>query len=179
MLYFILSQIMGGVALAFSIVSVFMKDKKSMFVLIFLSNFFYGLSFAFADALVACVNTLISLPMLATLYLYKTREERPPWFLFVIYSIIFLAMGFVFYSNEYDFIVMVTPILFILALFLQDMQLIRIMLLAPNAVLVFFDIIHGAYVTAILDLCDVCSIIVAMIIYYIKNKKAKLVDKKK
>ena len=116
MLYFILSQIMGGVALAFSIVSVFMKDKKSMFVLIFLSNFFYGLS----DALVACVNTLISLPMLATLYLYKTREERPPWFLFVIYSIIFLAMGFVFFDNYYDFIVIITPILFILALFLKN-----------------------------------------------------------
>lgn len=179
MTYFIISQVMGGIALVFSVISVFMKDKKLLLFFIFLSNFFYGLSFAFADALVACVNTLISLPMLATLYLYKTREERPPWFLFVIYSIIFLAMGFVFYSNEYDFIVMVTPILFILALFLQDMQLIRIVLVVPNAVLVFFDIIHKVYTTAILDLFNVCSIIVAMIIYYIKNKKVKLVDKKK
>ena len=88
-------------------------------------------------------------------------------------------MGFVFFDNYYDFIVIITPILFILALFLKNLQLVRIMLLAPNAVLVFFDIIHGAYVTAIMDLCDVCSIIVAIIIYYIKNKKAKLVDKKK
>lgn len=179
MTYFIISQVMGGIALILSVISVFMKDKKLLLFFIFLSNFFYGLSFAFADALVACVNTLISLPMLATLYLYKTREERSPWFLFVIYSIIFLAMGFVFFDNYYDFIVMVTPILFILALFLQDMQLIRIVLVVPNAILVFFDIIHKVYTAAILDLFNVCSIIVAMIIYYIKNKKAKLVDKKK
>ena len=179
MTYFIISQVMGGIALILSVISVFMKDKKLLLFFIFLSNFFYGLSFIFADALVACVNTLISLPMLATLYLYQKREERPLWFLFVLYSIIFFAMGFVFFDNYYDFIVIITPILFILALFLKNLQLVRIMLLAPNAVLVFFDIIHGAYVTAILDLCDVCSIIVAMIIYYIKNKKAKLVDKKK
>ena len=57
---FITSQVMGGIALVLVVISVCLKNKKQFFVLQTVANVFYALSFVFADAMVAGINSFIS-----------------------------------------------------------------------------------------------------------------------
>ena len=81
--------------------------------------------------------------------------------------------GVIFFKSYYDIIVIITPILFTIAMWVKNMQLVRYLMLLPNAILVFYAILNQVYTTALLDLIEVIAIIVALITYYIHKKKER------
>ena len=168
---FITSQVMGGIALVLVVISVFLKNKKQFFVLQTVANVFYALSYVFADAFVAGINFFISCIRAVTLFIYEKIGKQPPLYLLFIFSAIYLTIGIVFYTDAYDFITMITPIVFTIAMFMKNMQLVRILMIPPNVLLVIFAILHQVYTTAILDAFEVVFLVSALIFYAIKEKK--------
>ena len=170
---FIISQVMGGIALILVVISVFLKNKTHFFLFQTIANIFYALSFVFADAMVAGINSFISCIRVVFLFFYEKMEKQPPLYLLVVFSAIYLTIGAVFYTDAYDFITMITPIVFTIAMFMKNMQLVRILMIPPNILLVLFAILHQVYTTAILDAFETCSIVVAIISFAITNKKQR------
>lgn len=168
---FITSQVMGGIALVLVVISVCLKNKKQFFVLQTVANIFYALSFVFADAMVAGINSFISCIRVVILFFYEKMEKQPPLYLLVVFSAIYLTIGAVFYTDAYDFITIITPIVFTIAMFMKNMQLVRILMIPPNILLVLFAILHQVYTTAILDAFEVVFLVSALIFYAIKEKK--------
>ena len=70
-MYFILSQIMGIIALIIIAVSYFSKNKKFFLFLQIFANFFYALSFIFVNAFTAGINTFISIVKVVCFYFYE------------------------------------------------------------------------------------------------------------
>lgn len=170
---FIISQVMGGIALILVVISVFLKNKTHFFLFQTIANIFYALSFVFADAMVAGINSFISCIRVVILFFYEKMGKQPPLYLLVVFSAIYLTIGAVFYTDAYDFITMITPIVFTIAMFMKNMQLVRILMIPPNILLVLFAILHQVYTTAILDAFETCSIVVAIISFAITNKKQR------
>lgn len=170
---FILAQIFGGIALILVVISYFINNKKKFLLLQIIANLFYGLSFAVNSALVAGLNTFISILRVLVLYLYEKKHKEPPIYLILIFSVGYIIIGIIFFKNYYDIIVIITPILFTIAMWVKNMQLVRYLMLFPNAILVFYAILNQVYTTALLDFIEIITIIVALITYYINKKKER------
>lgn len=170
---FILAQIFGGIALILVVISYFLMNKEHFLFIQIIANVFYGLSFIVNDALVAGLNTFISILRVLVLYLYERKDKTPPIYLILIFSACYITIGVIFFKSYYDIIVIITPILFTIAMWVKKMQLVRYLMLLPNAILVFYAILNQVYTTALLDLIEVIAIIVALITYYIHKKKER------
>ena len=81
------------------------------------------------------------------------------------FSALYLLVGVLFFKNYLDIMVMITPILFTIAMWMKDMQKIRYFVLVPSVILVVYDILSQVYTTAILDCINVIVLIVALIKY--------------
>lgn len=94
---FILAQVFGGIALILFIVSYFCNDKKLFFLIQIIGDIFYGLSFAVNLALVAGINTFISIIRGILFYIYERKKERNSLYMGDnFFSIIFAGRCFVF-----------------------------------------------------------------------------------
>lgn len=170
---FIFAQILGGISLILVIVSYFLNSKKNFLFIQIVANVFYGLSFIVNSALVAGINTFISIIRVLLLYLYERKGKTPPIYFIFIFSACYITIGVIFFKNYYDIIVIITPILFTIAMWVKNMQLVRYLMLLPNAILVFYAILNQVYTTALLDLLELITIIVALITYYMHKKKER------
>lgn len=169
-MYFILAQVMGGIALILTIISYFFVDKRNFFVFNIIANVFYALSFIFSSALVAGINTLISIVRIIILYYYEKKQKTSPIYLIFIFIICYLTIGIIFFKDYYDIIVIITPILFTIAMSMKNMQAIRYMSLLPNALLIVYAVVNQVYTSALLDLLELIAIIIAIIKFYKKEK---------
>ncbi len=168
---FILSQIMGAIALLLMIISYFDKNKIRFFFIQLIANIFYGLSFIFSNAMVAGINSLISIVRVLLLYIYNRKDKKPPLIFILIFSIIYITVGIIFIKDYYDIITIITPILFTVAMWMKDMQIIRYFLIIPNTLLIFYSLINQVYTSALLSLLEVIILIIAIIKYKYFNKK--------
>lgn len=162
---FILAQVFGGIALILFIVSYFCNDKKLFFLIQIIGDIFYGLSFAVNLALVAGINTFISIIRGILFYIYERKKKEIPYTWVTIFSALYLLVGVLFFKNYLDIMVMITQILFTIAMWMKDMQKIRYFVLVPSVILVVYDILSQVYTTAILDCINVIVLIVALIKY--------------
>ncbi len=173
MIEFILAQVTGGIALVLVVFSYYAKRKTTFFVLQIFSNIFYGLSFIFSHSLVAGINTLISIIRIIELYYFEKSGRETPAYLIIVYSCMYIAVGIAFYNSMYDIIPIITPIIFTVAMWMKNMQLIRYTMLLPQVALFIYAIICQAYTSALLNLIELVAIIIAIFKYYIEYKKSR------
>lgn len=170
---FILAQIFGGIALLLVVVSYFWKDKKVFLMLQVIANIFYGLSFVFSSALVFGINSFISIVRVIVLYVYEKKNISPPICLVIPFVLSYLTVGIIFYQQPIDIIGIFTPMLFTIAMWMKNMQLVRYLMLLPNALLVLSALLYTAYTTALLDAIEIIAIIVSIITFHLKKYSMK------
>ena len=170
---FILAQIFGGIALLLVVVSYFWKDKKVFLMLQVVANIFYGLSFVFSSALVFGINSFISIVRVIVLYVYEKKNMPPPIYLVIPFVLSYLTVGIIFYQQPIDIIGIFTPMLFTIAMWMKNMQLVRYLMLLPNALLVLSALLYSAYTTALLDAVEIAAIVVAIITFHLKKHNTK------
>ena len=170
---FILSQVMGGVALILVALSYFVKAKKSFLLLQTIANLFYAASFLFQGLFVAGVGTLISLCRALGLYILSAKKIDPSEQYLIILLACYFINASIFYQVPLDIMPLCTSCLFTLAFFVKDMKNVRYFMILPNVMLVVYGIITQCYTNALLDTMEVC-ILVSAIIYHHKDNKKKI-----
>lgn len=170
---FILTQLFGGVALILVVISYLLKSKVCFLGIQIIANIFYGLSFIFSNAIVAGINSFVSILRVLLLYYYARKNKNAPIEWIFILSSLYLLVGVIFFNSYYDIVVMITPILFTIAMWLKNMQFVRLMLLIPNVILAIYAILFRAYTTAVLNFIELITIIIALI-KYSRQGKTKL-----
>lgn len=170
---FIITQILGGISLLLVVISYFCKNKKAFLMLQMIANVFYGLSFIFSNGLVFGINNFISIIRIIVLCIYEKKNIKPPVYLIIPFVTSYLTVGIIFYQQPIDIIGIIAPMLFTLAMWVKNMQFVRILMLLPNVMLVFSAVFYSAYTTALLDTIEVVAIIVSFVIYYRKRNTLK------
>lgn len=170
---FIIAQILGGIALILVSVGYFFKNKPHFLIMQIVANAFYAASFICLNSLVAGTITFISI--FRCLYIFlceKCNFKHTPHFL-PIFFCLYLTIGIVFWKSWFDIIPMCTSIMFTIAFYIKNVQTMRYILLVPNALLMFYSITCKTYTNAILDLLEVCIVVVSIIYFHIKSKHKK------
>ncbi len=72
---------------------------------------------------------------------------------------------------------MITPILFTLAMMMENMELLRYFMIIPNLMLVFYGILNGVYTSAVLDFIEVIVISISIVSFYVGIMRKKHFDK--
>lgn len=169
---FILTQILGGIALILVCFSYFVKNKKYFLLIQVFANIFYAGAFLFQNLFVAGFNTIVSIVRTAIFYLYfKSDKNNIPIYVPLIFTGIYILNFIVFYTSMLDITALFTSIVFTFALYIKNMQTTRCVSLLPNIVLCVYNFVNKCYSSSVLDLIESVVIIVSIIYYHIKSKK--------
>lgn len=160
---FILSQVMGGVALIIYLISYFFKERKNFLIFQFVGDLFYALSYIFDGSLVAGINTFISMACVLVLFILTEKKKEAKIYLFFIFASLYIINGAIFFTDTFDLIPILTSILFTMGYFAKTMKLTKIFMLIPNIFLVVYGIVRGVYTSALLDAIE-CVVIISAII---------------
>lgn len=170
---FILAQIMGGIALLITSISIFSKNKKYYFAMQVVVNVFYALSFIFNGGLVAGINSLISVMQVLILFIFEKKKITPPKYLILVFSACYVTVGTIFFARPLDVITMITPIMFAVAMWMKNMQLVRYMLILPNVLLSVYALLLQVYTSAILDAIEASVLVIAIVKFHLQYKNER------
>ena len=169
---FILTQILGGIALILVCFSYFVKNKKYFLLIQVFANIFYAWAFLFQNLFVAGFNTIVSTVRTAVFYLYfKSDKNNIPIYVPLIFTGIYILNFIVFYTSMLDITALFTSIVFTFAFYIKNMQTTRCVSLLPNIMLCVYNFVNRCYSSSALDFIESVVIIVSIIYYHIKSKK--------
>ena len=169
---FILAQILGIIALIFVSIGYFLKNKESFLKFQIVSNFFYAAAFFVIGSYVGAFIVMIS--NFSCLYLYFSEKKSFKYKLHFlpIFVIAYAIITIVFWKNTFDFIPLITSIMFTFGLTIKNLQSMRYFLIIPNALLVVYNILTSTYASALLDFIEIVVIICAIVKFYKNGNKA-------
>lgn len=169
-LYFILSQIFGGVAVAFACLSYFC-NKKNFLLVQTGANTFFAIGFFFVGGYLAFVVTLINALRSLSFYFCQRVNFKFTY----IYLIYFIACASVatglLWTGPLDIMPFVTSVTFSCIYFIKNMQLTRYLTLAPNTILSIYSAVMRAYTNSLLGVVEILFTIVSIVRYVKKDKK--------
>ncbi|MCI6542432.1 MAG: YgjV family protein [Firmicutes bacterium] len=172
-LYFILSQIFGGVAVAFACLSYFC-NKKNFLLVQTCANMFFAIGFFFVGGYLAFVVSLINALRSLSFY-FCQRINFKFTYIYLIYFIVCasVATGLL-WTSPLDIMPFVTSVIFSCIYFIKNMQLTRYLTLAPNTILSIYSAVMRAYTNSLLGVVEILFTIVSIVRYVKKNKKDKI-----
>lgn len=171
---FIISQVLGIIAVTILIISIQFKAKKNIIILIALSNIIFALSFIFLKAYSgALISFILAIQAIIT-YLYDIKKKKIPSKLIPLYFLISILAGFITYKTYIDILPILCSILYVFTIIQTKEKYIRILSLLSILVWIIYMFFTRAYTTMILEIFLLMSTVIAIIKYDIlKNQKIK------
>ncbi len=169
---FIISQILGGIALILVGISYFC-NKKTFLLLHTFANIFYGAGFVVSLSFVAGINTFISTLRTIVFFFYERKGKNIPYYYILIFSIMYILVGALLYKSPWDILTTISPIMFTAAMTLRKMITVNFVMLLPNLMLFTFCICNAFYTSCILDAIESIIIIVAIVTYFVRKYREK------
>ena len=124
------------------------------------------------SVLVGGVNTIISIARVSTLYIFERKDKRPPLELYVLFSLLYLLSGNLFYQSPLDIMAIVAYEMFNMAMFIRDIEVTRFMMVLPNIIIVIYNIFSSTFTNALLDFVEI-TVLVCMIVRFSCSRQNK------
>ncbi|MBR1987810.1 MAG: YgjV family protein [Clostridia bacterium] len=169
---FILAQIFGIIALVLVCIGYFTKTKPTFLIIQTIANFFYASAFYVVEAYVGAFIVVISIFRCMYLYFAEKHSFKYKIHLLPIFVVLYTIITIIFWQNPYDFMPLITTIMFTFGFTIKNMKKMLYFLIIPNVILVVYNILTTTYASALLDLIEAIVIVVA-IIKLNKNKETK------
>lgn len=166
---FIISQILGIIALLLVCVGYFQKNKDNMMIFQSLANVFYASAFLVLKSYVGGIIVIISTIRCLYVYFSSKMENKGKtiYSKFILLFIpVYIIIGIVFWQSFFDFVPIITASMFTIAFYVKDLQTIRFLTLIPNALLVFYNIYITTYSNALLDMLEIIVCVVSIIKFW-------------
>ena len=168
---FIISQILGFIALIIICIGYFVK-KKSIFLIIQIAgNLFYAGSFLCLKVWTGGIITLISILRCIYFFICEKYNFKYTLHFIPIFFVAYITACILTWQSWLDIIPLCTSIMFTIALYIKNLGLMRYVLLVPNRLLCVYCILNQTYTSAILDFIEVIVIVIAICKFHFSNKK--------
>ena len=154
-LSFWIAQGLGLIALFLVCLSYNFNTKKLFFFYQILANIFYASSFFALDVIIGGANTVVSILRVGTLFYLEKKSRAPSKTLYICFALAYLVLGLVFFETPLDLLAIVSYEIFNLAMFTKNMNLVRILMVAPNLMIAIYNILSMTYTNAILDFIEI------------------------
>lgn len=159
----IIAQVLGGIALILVCIGYFVKTKSTFMIIQVVANFFYASAFFVVGAFVGAGLVMISLFRCIYLYFCEKYNFKYTLHFLTIFITLYIVTTILLWQSPFDLMPLSSSLLFTLGYTIQNLQTMRYVLIAPNAILVVYNIITTTYTSALLDFIEVVVIIVAIV----------------
>lgn len=167
-----LAQIMGLMASITMIISIQIKDKKNIYLMLnILAKILYGINFTLLGAYSATMTQLIGLVITIVAYGYTKKERTIPKWLIVVFIIVTLVGGIFTYDNLYSLMAIGCGITYALIITSKNMKAIRKLNILQALLWTIYDLIVCAYTACISSAFVLISTLIAIFRYDRKNSK--------
>lgn len=160
---FIVSQILGLIALVLVCISYSFNDKGKFLIYQISANAFYSASFLSLGVFVGGLNTIVSIIRVITLYFFERKDKSPPISVYVLFAMSYLLVGNICFQTQFDIMAIIAYEFFNVAMFIRDIGFTRILMIFPNILIVIYNIISQTYTNAILDLTEIIVLLIMIV----------------
>ena len=162
MVAFIIAQILGIIALGFSLKS-FIQTKKEKYAedSIF-SNIFKAIHYLLLNAYSALLVKIIAIIRELVIY-KKAKGKSDNIFVFIIVSIIYIIIGFITYNNQFtNLLPIISAFSYFIAEWFGSIKTIKIVAIITTIIWLIYDIIIFAISSVIHNIITIIFIIYSM-----------------
>lgn len=169
---FVIAQVFGILGIIFSVLSMQMKTKRNIMLMLMALNLSSALNFLFLNSISASLVCLFAIIETLINYLYDSKNKKVPIYIIVFYIIVNLLLGFSSYTKILDIIPVICAILYCLTVCVKKESNIRKLMFSNQSIWLMYDLIVKAYMFSVSNVLTLISIIIAMFRFdYKKNKQ--------
>ena len=158
---FYVAQVFGVIGLILSILSMQMKTKKNIMIMLLLLNLASALNFLFLDSITGCLICFFAVFETYINYLYDSKGKKIPIYVIAFYILLNLVLGLISFKSLIDIIPIVCALLYITTVCTKSESKIRKLMFSNQALWLIYDINSKAYMFAITNILTLISIVVA------------------
>ncbi len=165
--------ILSLVGLASVVLSYLMKGKNMILILIllFLGNFFIGLSYLFSGNMSGAGSCFVGAAQCLINFGFESKGKDIPKWLVAIYAAAFLTVNLIVFSGPTDILIIVASMLFIMCILQKNGKKYRLWTLFNVVLWVIYDLIKGAHGPLVTHLIQLGSTVSGIVIHDIRKTK--------
>lgn len=170
---FVIAQIFGIIGIIFSVLSMQMKTKKNIMIMLLGLNLASALNFLFLNSFSGSLICFFAVLETFINYLFDSKNKKVPIYVIAVYVIINLALGFSTYKTLLDLIPIACALLFCATVCTKKESTIRKLMFANQSLWLAYDIIVKAYMFSISNILTLISIIISYYRFDYRKKSKK------
>ena len=155
---YIISQVIGLIAICVDITSYLVKTKKKQLICIIISNIFISASFLFLGTYAACIGIVIATIRTIIFFLYELKlKQVPVWVISIIFMVL-IANSAVLMNSLWDLLPMFSLMLFTLSFRVRKVVYMRLCFIIPMLMFFAYDLYIYAYTDIMLKIIELTII---------------------
>lgn len=168
---FVVAQIFGVIGIIFSVLSMQMKTKKNIMIMLLCLNLSSALNFLFLDSMSGFWVCLFAVLETFINYLFDSKNKKVPIYVISIYVVVNIALGLISYNSPLDLLPIVCALLYCATVCVNKESTIRKLMFCNQSIWLVYDIIVKAYMFSISNVLTLVSIIISFFRFDYKKKK--------
>lgn len=160
---FIVAQIIGGIVLILTVISIQFKTKEKILMCQIIANVLISIQYFLLDALTGGVVSVINVIRCIIFYVYKKKNMKPSIVFLGIFVIVAVVSGILTWQSVFSIIPIIAAIVFTYGLWQDNIKITRICTAITAGNWSIYNIIVKAYAGAIQSVAECISAITAII----------------
>ena len=160
---FILAQILGGIVLILTVISVQQKTKEKILIFQIIANIVISIQYFLLDAVTGGVVSIINIIRCCIFYIYKKKNMKPSVTFLAIFILVAIASGIWTWQNIFSVIPIIAAIVFTYGLWQDNVKITKICTAITSGNWGIYNLIVKAYVGALQSLAEFTSSIIAIV----------------
>ncbi len=174
-MYYIISQILGGIAIIMVACSYFCKKKSNFLIFQIIADTCYALAYLCLNIYVAGVITLFSSLRCYIFFALDKKGVKYGKFTVPTFIILNCIITLLLWQGWDNILPLITSIVYTITYAVKSTQLIRYLSIPPSVALCIYNVCFTLYSSALLDLLEVVVLVVS-IIYFTRKEKSKKIN---
>lgn len=166
---FIIAQIIGGIVLILTVISIQFKTKEKILICQIVANTLIAIQYFLLNALTGGVVAIINTIRCIIFYYYKKKDKKPSVVFLGLFIAVAIISGVLTWQSAFSIIPIIAAIVFTYGLWQDNVKVTRICTAITAGNWIIYNVIVKAYVGAIQSLAECISAIIA-IFRYERNK---------
>lgn len=160
---FFIAQVMGVIGLIYSIASMYKEDRRTVLILVTITNSFYLLQYSLLQALSGIIITLIAVLRGLIFYYYDSKKKNTPIFILLILITLLTILSIYNYKDIYSLLTLIAGISYTYGVWQNNLRIFRITALIAPVCFIIYNIHVLAYAGALASLIEAIMAIIAIV----------------
>lgn len=158
-------QILGIVTVLLTIFSFFQKEKWKMMLFLSATNVIMVATYILCGELLGGILVVGALARTLVYFFYSKHNKRPEPIIMVLFEIYCMVMSILLWGSPVDLLMIMNILVITYTTWQNDVRILRLGYVFSSIMLITYDIMIGAYTTAISEVLMLISVIMSLIKY--------------